>query len=152
MIAINLSCFGSLSLAKHQIYPCWRKGICPVLLIPEERKIKIDGKKREREKRRLYIMDDCRPLGFLIGLPFALIALVLSLIGAVVWVIGWVFPSIPICVVNFLFFLWIYSAFLVYFMPMYLWYINKPVKNTQILLNFLSPNRKKEFAFISFSF
>jgi hypothetical protein len=43
-------------------------------------------------------MDDCRPLGFLIGLPFALIALVLSLIGAVVWVI-------PICVVNFLFFL-----------------------------------------------
>jgi hypothetical protein len=73
-----------------------------VLLIPEERKIKLDGKKKrkkkEREKRRLYIMDDCRPLGFLIGLPFALIALVLSLIGAVVWVI-------PICVVNFLFFL-----------------------------------------------
>jgi hypothetical protein len=33
-------------------------------------------------------MGDCKPLGFLIGLPFALVALVLSLIGAVIWVIG----------------------------------------------------------------
>ncbi|KAI3457422.1 hypothetical protein Pfo_014085, partial [Paulownia fortunei] len=31
---------------------------------------------------------ECRPLGFFIGLPFALVALVLSLVGAVVWVIG----------------------------------------------------------------
>jgi hypothetical protein len=35
----------------------------------------------------------------------------------------------------------------VYFMPMYLWYINKPFKNTQILLNLLNPNRKKGICF-----
>lgn len=35
-------------------------------------------------------MEDCRPLGFLIGLPFALVALVLSLIGAVIWTVGFV--------------------------------------------------------------
>ena len=30
----------------------------------------------------------CRPLGLLIGLPFAALALVLSLAGAVVWILG----------------------------------------------------------------
>lgn len=32
----------------------------------------------------------CRPLGLLIGLPFAALALVLSLAGAVVWILGFV--------------------------------------------------------------
>lgn len=36
---------------------------------------------------------ECRPLGFLIGLPFALLALILSLVGAVIWVFGYVFFS-----------------------------------------------------------
>ncbi|KVI04276.1 uncharacterized protein LOC112525744 [Cynara cardunculus var. scolymus] len=40
---------------------------------------------------------DCRPLGFLIGLPFALIALVFSVIGAVIWIIGSVVSCLCPC-------------------------------------------------------
>ncbi|CAK9156901.1 unnamed protein product [Ilex paraguariensis] len=42
-------------------------------------------------------MEDCRPLGFLVGLPFALIAVVLSLVGAVIWVIGSVVSCLCPC-------------------------------------------------------
>lgn len=33
---------------------------------------------------------DCRPIGWLLGLPFALLAVVVSFIGAIIWIVGYV--------------------------------------------------------------
>ncbi|KAJ4980677.1 hypothetical protein NE237_031514 [Protea cynaroides] len=44
-------------------------------------------------------MGDCRPLGFLIGLPFALVAVVLSLVGLIIWVLGSILSCLcPCCI------------------------------------------------------
>jgi hypothetical protein len=32
---------------------------------------------------------ECRPLGWLLGLPFALLAVLVSIVGAIIWIIGY---------------------------------------------------------------
>ncbi|KAF8667050.1 hypothetical protein HU200_053226 [Digitaria exilis] len=40
---------------------------------------------------------ECHPLGWLLGLPFALLAVLVSIVGAIIWIIGYPLPISCIC-------------------------------------------------------
>ncbi|MCD7448559.1 hypothetical protein HAX54_044163 [Datura stramonium] len=81
--------------------------------VKEEENIPAEGKKNEqviekeieRSPELVYTLkinqiekqSKCRPIAFLLGLPFALISLVIAFIGGIVWIIGLMLTCICPC-------------------------------------------------------
>ncbi|KAG5622465.1 hypothetical protein H5410_007683 [Solanum commersonii] len=56
-----------------------------------------EGNKNEQVEKDRMEKTKCRPIAFLLGLPFALISLVIAFIGGIIWIIGLILTCICPC-------------------------------------------------------
>ncbi|WVZ03694.1 hypothetical protein V8G54_024500 [Vigna mungo] len=69
-------------------------GVLVTIQIAEKHTVTAEKEEREIMEGEFC---ECRPLGFVIGLPFALLSLVFCPVGAVIWLLG----NVGVCLVKF---------------------------------------------------